>query len=223
MLLIKNFLTADKLAELKNTLATAPYIDGRSTVGAAGQSIKLNLQVREDHPSYAQANQIVREAIVRSEQLQTYAYPRIVTPIRFSKYGPGMSYGDHFDAALMPLLNTVLRTDLSFTLFISPPQSYEGGELVVDLDGDEKAIKANAGDMFLYPSGRRHRVNTVLNGCREVAVGWIQSVYSMPEQRQILANISAVRYQILTEKGKCNEFDKLNQAYITLERMWATL
>jgi len=221
MLLIESFLNSEEMAQLKGILAEAPYVSGENTVGAAGQTVKNNLQVKEGHQNYIQANQIVRNAIVQCEALQNYVFPHVVTPIRFAKYGPGMYYGDHFDAALMPLSNAVLRTDLSFTLFLSSPSDYVGGELVVNLTGAEKTVKGESGDLFLYPSGNQHRVEEILTGNREVAVGWIQSMYAMPEQRQILANISTVRHRIFNEKGKNEDFDRLNQAYITLERMWA--
>lgn len=220
MLLVENFLSPEQMNELKALLAATEYVDGRNTAGFAAKTVKNNLQAKASDPNYQKANQLVFDAIVQCEPLQAYAYPHRVTPIRFARYGPGMHYGEHFDAALMPIPNAILRTDLSFTLFLNSPDDYHGGELVVDLMGAEREVKLDAGDLVMYPSGNRHRVNEVTTGCREVAVGWMQSMYAAPEQRQILANISKVRYEIMQQSGKSEDFDLLNQAYIMLERMW---
>jgi len=220
MLLVESFLTPEKLKALKTLLDATEYVDGRRTAGFAAKTVKNNLQAKASDPNYQKANELVFNAVVQCEPLQAYAYPHRITPIRFAKYGPGMHYGEHFDAALMPIPNAVLRTDLSFTLFLNEPDDYEGGELVVDLMGAERRVKMNAGDLVMYPSGNRHRVTEVTDGCREVAVGWMQSMYASPEQRRILANISAVRYAIMQQDGKNEDFDLLNQAYIMLERMW---
>jgi PKHD-type hydroxylase len=132
-----------------------------------------------------------------------------------------MMYGEHFDAAIMPQPNTVLRADLSFTLFLSDPSTYDGGELVVKIMDMEHAVKPDAGDMFVYPSGNRHRVNVITGGCREAGVGWVQSIHASPDRRRVLQNIRSVYNQLLTEDGKSEQFDLLNEAAVTLERMWA--
>ena len=220
MILIEGFLGPEKLAELRTILQNINYLDGNLSAGLAARQVKNNQQKDERHPDFAKANELVRAALVGSEKLQEYAFPYKVTPIRFSKYGKGMQYGDHLDAAVMPVPGAVIRTDVSFTLFLSPPENYEGGELVVRTDFAERVVKADAGDLVAYDSGNLHRVNEVLDGEREVAVGWIQSIYANSEQRQVLSSISKVRQAIFTEQGQNDHFKLLNKACITLERMW---
>jgi PKHD-type hydroxylase len=132
-----------------------------------------------------------------------------------------MKYGDHYDSVLIPVPGGMLRTDLSFTVFLSAPDDYDGGELVINTMGIENRIKLNAGDLYVYPSGLRHRVNEVTRGCRDVAVGWIQSMFPMPDQRQVLHDLGVVARWILDTQGKTEEFDLLNGVGTQLRRMWA--
>lgn len=132
-----------------------------------------------------------------------------------------MGCGDHYDAAVMPLPNAMLRTDLSFTVFLSDPDDYEGGELVVVSEYTERVAKRPAGDMVFYPSARLHRVNEVTAGERQVGVGWVQSMVASTEQRQVLYDIHIARNHILESEGKTAEFERLNSAYLNLQRMWA--
>ncbi|MFQ5635408.1 MAG: Fe2+-dependent dioxygenase [Gammaproteobacteria bacterium] len=221
MLLVEKLLSAEKAAEVRELLASVPQVDGRDTAGPAGQAIKSNLQYDVRHTNYQQADAMVRQAMFNCEQYQLYAFPHKMAPVRFAKYTAGMEYGEHLDAAVMPQANTVLRADLSFTVFLSAPEDYDGGELVVNLMGIEHSVKANCGDMFVYPSGNRHRVNVVTRGAREVGVGWVQSVHRSAERRLVLNYIRTTYNEILQKEGKTEQFDRLNSAVITLERMWA--
>jgi len=221
MLLIEDFLSQKARSELNQLLAPIEYLDGGRTAGSVGGKVKRSLECDPRHPNYAKANDLIRHALVGCEALQLYAFPHKVTPVLFSRYTTGMKYGEHYDAALMAIPGGVLRTDLSFTVFLSSPDEYDGGELVVSAMDVEKWVKPNAGELYVYPSGQRHRVNEVTRGVRNVAVGWIQSVYAIPEQRQVLRDLAVVSGWIFDTQGKTAEFDLLNGVDIQLSRLWA--
>lgn len=221
MLLIEGFLGAEKLAELKNLLHKVPFVDGKATGGVHGSQIKNNRQADVRHVAYAPANSLVLQAIMNCEILQSYALPHVMTPVTFAKYGPGMRYADHVDAAIQFVPNRFLRTDISFTIFLAPPDSYEGGELVVNSMGAERAVKGNAGDMFVYHTGITHRVNEVTSGWRQVAIGWIQSLVAGHEHREILYDLLRARTRTLETEGRGETFDLINSAYVNLQRLFA--
>jgi PKHD-type hydroxylase len=221
MLLIEGFLSRDRLAELQSILKKVPFIDGKATGGAHGSQVKHNRQADVRHPAYAQANNLILQAVMGCEILQSYALPHVMTPVTFGRYGPGMSYADHVDAAIQAVPNRFLRTDISFTIFLEPPDSYEGGELVVNVMGAERAVKANAGDMFVYHTGITHRVNEVTSGWRNVAIGWIQSLVAGHEHREILYNLLRARTRTLETAGPGETFDLINSAYVNLQRLFS--
>jgi PKHD-type hydroxylase len=221
MLLIEGFLGAEKLAELNNLLHKVPFVDGKATGGVHGSQIKNNRQADVRHVAYAPANSLVLQAIMNCEILQSYALPHVMTPVTFAKYGPGMRYADHVDAAIQFVPNRFLRTDISFTIFLAPPDSYEGGELVVNSMGAERAVKGNAGDMFVYHTGITHRVNEVTSGWRQVAIGWIQSLVAGHEHREILYDLLRARTRTLETEGRGETFDLINSAYVNLQRLFA--
>jgi PKHD-type hydroxylase len=130
-----------------------------------------------------------------------------------------MSYGSHIDNAFMGEDNR-LRSDLSFTLFLSDPTTYEGGELVIETTGGEQAFKLTAGSMILYPSSTLHRVETITAGIRLAAVGWIQSLVRDAADREILFDLDTVRQELFARDGKTKEFDLLCKSYANLLRRW---
>ena len=143
--------------------------------------------------------------------------PRHVTPLLFSRYHDGMEYGTHVDDPLM----YNLRSDVSFTLFLSDPATYTGGELVMETSGGEQAYKLNRGDMIAYPSTTLHRVNPVTSGERMAAVGWSQSYVRDQNQREILWELDVARRAIFDKEKKSREFDIISKAHANLLRMWA--
>jgi PKHD-type hydroxylase len=143
--------------------------------------------------------------------------PRHMTPLLFSRYHDGMEYGTHVDDPIM----YNLRSDVSFTLFLSDPQTYAGGELVMETSGGEQAYKLNRGDMIAYPSTTLHRVNPVTSGERMAAVGWSQSYVRDQNQREILWELDVARRGIFEKEKKSREFDVISKAHANLLRMWA--
>lgn len=220
MILIEGLLGPAKLAELNQALDKVPFIPGKFSGGTAGASIKNNLQADPHHPAYPAASNQVIQALFENPVLQRYARPLRLTPINFARYGTGMAYGEHVDAAVHILSNMVLRTDISFTVFLSPPDGYEGGELVVQTGGASRVVKANAGDAFIYPTGVTHRVEPVQSGWRNVAVGWIQSLVAGHEHREILYKLETARDQLFKASGRTPEFELVNSAHENLLRIF---
>src|SRR3712207_6055742 len=177
MLTIVDVLAAEEAARLRAALAEAPFRDGKLTAGAAARKVKSNEQAAGEDEAVQALSREVREALEESDVFGVYARPARWSKLLFSRYRPGDGYGAHVDDATMWAEDGGrLRTDLSFTLFLSEPESYEGGALVVDGVDGEREVKLPAGGVVLYPTGALHRVQPVTAGERLACVGWIQSL-----------------------------------------------
>ena len=143
--------------------------------------------------------------------------PKALTPIILSRYDADMRYGTHVDDALMG----GLRTDVSYTLFLSDPASYEGGELVIESTAGEQPFKLEAGSLVLYPSTTLHRVEPVLSGERLAAVGWVRSLIRDPARRELLFDLETASRQLFEKHGKTGEFDLVTKSATNLLRLWA--
>lgn len=215
---IPNVLSADDLAEIAQQLSEAEFVDGKLTAGWHAKQVKHNQQLAKGSERQS-LNHKVLTALTRNQLFLAVARPRDVHTLLFSRYRQGMSYGRHTDNALMG--RSPMRSDLSFTLFLSPPDAYAGGELVVEGADRDTAYKLPAGAMILYPSTTLHRVNEVTSGERLVAVGWVQSLIRSAEQREILFDLDAVKRSLFTQGGKTAEVDLVAKTMANLTRMWA--
>ena len=186
---IENVLNAAELAELRAIAARASFIDGR--ISAPGASVKNNL-VMADRAYFDRSAQLVADALYRSEDFRVFAFPKAMMPPVLTRYGTGMYYGTHTDAAFMLQPSRLLRSDLSCTVFVSEPDSYEGGELVTMLGNAEMRLRAPAGAAILYPSTTLHRVEQVTKGERLVALTFIQSQIADSEQRELLYELNEI-------------------------------
>jgi len=218
--MIEQFLDEKQLSELESILSRIEDVDGKNTAGKIGAGIKQNRQKREGHGEHMAASQLVLDAMSSCRPLKTYAFPFKVSPVRFAQYEPGMYYGEHMDAGVMPVAGGLLRTDISFTLFLSDPDSYEGGELTLIDDMIRSQVKGNRGDLFVYQSGLRHQVNEVRAGQRRVAVGWIQSIYPTAEKRRIVEKLSLLRAD-LGQHDETDRHSQVNEVIVCLERLWS--
>jgi PKHD-type hydroxylase len=162
-------------------------------------------------------NKAVTEAIARHPTFRMAARPRHVTPLLFSRYHDSMEYGTHVDDAVM----YNLRSDVSFTLMLADPSTYDGGELVMETTAGERSFKLNAGEMIMYPSTTLHRVTPVTRGERVAAVGWCQSYVRNADQREILYELDIARRAIFEKEQKSREFDVVTRCHANLLRMWA--
>jgi PKHD-type hydroxylase len=196
---IFRLLDGDTVKQIVRSLERRTFIDGRVTASGKTLDVKHNLQVERTTAERSEIDETVLAAFGKHRDFQNYALPsRYVLPI-FSRYEPGMTYGDHVDDSVMGGYAGV-RTDLAATLFLSPPSSYDGGELVIE--GREE-IKLDCGEVFVYPAGTVHRVAPVTRGVRLAAVTWLQSAVRDERLRAILYDLSrALRHaESLGDRG----------------------
>lgn len=179
------------LARLRGVLRHAPFIDGKATAGALARRVKHNEQLASDSAAYADVARTLEAALGAHPVLQAAAWPRRFSPVLVSRYRVGASYGPHVDNALLG--DPPLRSDLAFTLFISEPADYDGGELVLQQPEGDATIKLDAGTLYLYPATTVHRVDPVTRGERLVVVGWIQSLVRDPRVRELLFDLVRAR------------------------------
>ena len=217
---IAGVLSADELLQVNQLAAQQEFVDGKLTAGWHARKVKNNQQLRSGSDAHAKLVAIVTKAIQRNELFQMAARPKMIRPPLFSRYDEGMSYGTHVDNAVMATQSQPMRTDLSFTIFLTPPDRYEGGELVVESTQGEESFKLEAGSMVLYPSSTLHRVEPITSGSRFVAVSWVQSTVRSPEHREILFDLDTARRSLFKKQGKTAEFDLLTKSLSNLMRMW---
>lgn len=193
MLTIGDILASEDVLRVREQLARISFLDGRRTAGASARRVKFNQQAAAGD-AHQGLGRFVRQALERSEVFTAYARPVRWSKLIFSRYAPGDAYGTHMDAAVMKADGGgELRTDLSFTVFLSGPETYEGGALVVEgLDG-ERSARPPAGSVVLYQTGALHRVDPVTAGERLACVGWIQSLVRGDGRRKLLFDLERVR------------------------------
>jgi PKHD-type hydroxylase len=216
--LIQGVLTAADVARVLNELASVAWRAGAATAGPAARQVKHNLQAPGGDPGVQALERFVSEALSRHPVFEAAARPARLSRVMFSRYEPGMAYGPHTDDALMGPRGDRLRTDLSFTLFLSAPESYEGGALAIDSAAGEQLVRLDAGDAVLYPAGAVHEVRPVARGARIAAVGWVQSLVRGAAEREILFDLAQARQRLDGERA-----DKLllDKAISNLLRLWA--
>lgn len=213
-------LSTEQLQTLRQQLLAGAFVEGQATAGWSARLVKNNLQLDAASPEYAQLQKTVAQALFANEVFSLAAMPKAARPLLFSRYQTGMGYGDHVDNALMGEAPRI-RSDVSFTLFLSEPDEYDGGELVIDELSGSRSFKLPAGSVVLYPSNALHRVDTVTRGERLVAVGWIQSLVRDPAQRQLIFELETLRREMFQKEGKTPAFDTLSKSVSNLWRMWA--
>jgi PKHD-type hydroxylase len=222
LLPIENVLDAECVARFRAALGAADWSDGRITAGHQSARVKRNLQLAQDHPV---ARELAAEVLRRLAAHPTFiaaALPHKVFPPLFNAYREGMDFGSHIDNAIRGDEDK-LRTDISCTLFLSAPDEYDGGELVVeDLYGTH-AVKLAPGSMVLYPASSLHRVTPVTRGTRLAAFFWIQSLVRDPLQRRMLLDLDLAIQGLRRAHGESAELVTLSGLYHNLLRRWADL
>ncbi len=214
---IADVLDAAEVAAARATLDKVAFVDGRATAGWHAKLVKNNLQAPSADAAVKQLNQTLAAKILATPLFQLVARPKALTPLILSRYEPGMAYGSHVDDALQQ----GLRTDVSFTLFLSDPDTYDGGALVIETSGGEDDVKLPAGSLVAYPSTTLHRVEPVTKGARLAAVGWARSFIRDPAKRELLFDLDTARQAIFANDGKTPAFDLLSKTSANLLRMWA--
>jgi PKHD-type hydroxylase len=214
---IAEVIDADEISKAREVLAAAEFVDGRATAGWHARLVKNNLQTAPADGAVARLKESLALKIGANPLFRLLARPKSLTPLILSRYEPGMAYGSHVDDAL---LNGV-RTDVSFTLFLSDPDTYEGGALVIETSGGEEDVRLPAGSLVAYPSTTLHRVAEVTRGARLAAVGWARSFIRDPARRELLFDLDTARQSLFQRHGKSAEFDLLSKTSANLLRMWA--
>ena len=224
ILCIADMLADELLAEARKAFADGQFEDGGMTAGWHAKLVKRNLQLQGNQPMVMALRQKIQSQIAAHRIIQMAALPMRFRPLLFNRYETGMSYGSHVDDALMgrsPDGGPEMRSDISFTLFLSDPETYEGGELVIESTSGEQVFKLQAGQAVIYPSTSLHRVCEVTHGIRDAAVGWAQSYVRDAGQREMLFELDTVRRAIFKRDGKSPEFDQLSKVYSNLLRAWS--
>ncbi|MEL7103943.1 MAG: Fe2+-dependent dioxygenase [Pseudomonadota bacterium] len=193
LITIANVLDKEGLENVRSLITTVRWKDGTETAGATAREVKRNLQADLTSRTGAQLRDQLAQAISSNAVLQAAAQPSRFSKLLLSKTEEGGGYGLHVDNALMPLGDKKMRTDLSFTLFLSDPKKYAGGELQIEHAGQSLSLKPAAGDLVLYPSTSLHRVNEVISGMRLVCVGWIESRVQRPDDRELLFDMANLK------------------------------
>lgn len=221
MLHIPGVLEEAALTQVRGLLGQAGWIDGRATAGHLSAEVKDNRQLAEDDPLALQAGALVMDALSRQPLFAAAALATRISAPLFNRYEGGATYGDHIDGAIRPLVRGRMRADLSATLFLSDPESYGGGELMIASPGGEHAVKLAAGDMILYASGTRHRVTPVTRGTRLAAVLWIQSLVRDPQQRAMLFELDQTIQALRAADALADSVLALTGLYHNLLRLWS--
>ncbi|PPS42823.1 Fe2+-dependent dioxygenase [Chroococcidiopsis sp. TS-821] len=218
MILCIDVLTPEELAQINAKLKDAEFVDGKLTAGWHAKEVKNNTQLLGKTAITQELRSIVEQALQRNQLFQAAVHPKAIRPVLFSCYEPGMYYGYHIDNALMGTPS--MRSDVSLTLFLNPPDTYEGGELVIETSLGEQAFKLAAGSAIAYPSTTLHRVEVVKTGIRLAAVTWIQSFIRDPGEREILFELNTVKQVMYEKYGKTPEFDLICKSHANLLRKW---
>ena len=215
---LEPLLAADELRELVSVLQdpAAPWIDGASTAGWHARDLKRNHQLDGASPLHQQLSARLEAVLTAQPLVQAAAFPRRIHGLLFSRSGAGEGYGRHVDNAWMG----GGRSDLSFSLFLSEPETYAGGALVLETPAGEESFRLPAGHALVYPSTLLHRVEPVTAGERLVAVGWIESRIRHADQRELLFELDTARRTLFARHGKDEIFDLVSRSYSNLLRRW---
>lgn len=224
MLKIDNVLTPDQLSRVREIVDAGQWVDGNETSGHQSRLNKKNEQIAQGSDAATKASTIIMNALGQAPMFVAAALPLKVHMPMFNRYGVGETFGNHVDNAIRQLRGSDqrVRTDLSCTIFLSEPDDYEGGELVVeDLFGEHR-VKLPAGSLVLYPSSSLHRVEPVSSGARVAAVFWLQSMVRENEAREHLFRLDSTIQKLTAERGGGDEaVVELTSLYHNLLRRWA--
>ncbi len=215
MLALQGVLAPAEARVLADAARELTFDDGRKTAGRFARAVKANDQAAASPERDAILARVER-ALRENPVFRSAARPKAMTPLILSRYREGQTYGLHVDDALMQ----GLRTDLSFTLFLAEPESYDGGALIIEDTLEARSIKLKAGDVILYPSTSLHQVEAVTRGERLAVVGWVQSLIRDSQQREVLFDLDQAVETVFAAEGKSALFDRLAKTRSNLLRMW---
>lgn len=221
LLTIPGLLTSEELSVARDLLSRGQFVDGRLSAGKEASSVKNNLELDAGADIITPLNNLVMGKLVKHPTFQNAALPAKIAAPFYARYGSGMQYGYHIDDPIMGPHGQRYRTDVSCTIFLSSPDEYEGGELIIQSTYGEQSVKLPAGDAVFYPSGSTHRVAEVTAGERLVAVTWCQSVIRDTAQRELLYRLSQARDELIAKDPEAASTQQVSNTYINLVRMWS--
>jgi PKHD-type hydroxylase len=223
LLQVPGVLTPDQVLHCRQALEQANWVDGRVTAGHQSARAKDNLQLPEDHPTAHNLGDLILGALRNNSLFMAAALPLKVFPPLFNRYQGGHSFGNHVDNAIRQVTGTPhrVRTDLSATLFVTSPEEYEGGDLVVEDTYGVHSVKLPAGDLILYPSTSLHHVRPVTRGVRVASFFWIQSMVRDDGQRTLLFDLDMSIQRLSQEVPDHPSVLQLTGVYHNLLRRWA--
>lgn len=224
MLHIPSVLNSEQIVSLRSSLSSesAPWVDGRVTAGHQGAAVKRNQQIDESSPMARELRESILSELERNPLFISATLPSKVYPPMFNRFTDGMNFGTHVDGTVRTLGGSGMRMrcDLSATLFLSAPESYEGGELVVDSGLGLQSAKLGAGDLVIYASSSPHRINPVTGGQRLAAVFWIQSLVREDVKRQLLFDLDRTIQRLTQLRSDEDSLVRLTAHYHGLLRLW---
>jgi len=220
---IPELISKQQVADFRARLSQTSWVDGKATVGLQGAQVKKNRQLAIDNSVAHELGEIILKALYANPIFMSAALPLRIVPPLFNAYAGGEHYGFHVDGAirLVPGSNLSLRTDVSSTLFLSEPDEYEGGELIVQDTYGSHEVKLPAGDLILYPSTSLHQVSPVTQGERVCSFFWTQSMVRDDFQRNLLYELDCNIQSLRNQLGDTEEILGLTGHYHNLLRQWA--
>jgi PKHD-type hydroxylase len=225
LLQIPDVLSAEQTAQCRRILGEAEWVDGRVTAGHQSARVKDNMQLPEDHPAARELGDMILAALQNSALFMAAALPLKVFPPLFNRYQGGHSFGNHVDNAIRQVTGSPhrVRTDLSATLFLTSPEDYDGGELIVEDTYGVHNVKLPAGHMILYPSSSLHHVRPVTRGARIASFFWIQSMVRDDGERTLLFDLDMAIQRMSHDVPDHPSTLQLTGVYHNLLRRWAEL
>jgi PKHD-type hydroxylase len=224
LIVIENVLDRDEVARFRQRLAGANWIDGADTAGSRSVAVKQNLQLDRNDPDAQELGNLILRKLGHHPTFVSASLAEKIWPPVFNCYQDGGHYGTHSDAALMRLPdgNLTIRSDLSATIYLSGPDEYDGGELLIEGQFGAQAVKLAAGDMVLYPSSSLHQVAPVTRGQRICAITWMQSSVADTGARELLFDLDQSIQSLSPGRAKDDpDIDRLIHVYHNLLRRWA--
>lgn len=220
---IPNILTKQQVQFIHQEMHKVEWVNGKLTAGTLSATVKQNQQLPEDHPLTHQLSTLILEALGQHPLFLSAALPLDIIPPLFNRYENNEAFGFHVDNSIRRIRGSQqrLRTDLSCTLFLSEPDEYEGGELVIEDTYGYHEVKLPAGDLILYPASSLHEVTPVTQGCRTASFFWLQSMIRDDANRHMLFNLDQTIQSLRVELGDQHaEVMKLTNLYHNLMRKW---
>lgn len=221
LITLDSVLSKEELSVANDLLSRGLFKDGKLSAGQEAVRVKNNLELSGQDDLITPLNNLVMGKLIKHPVYLAAALPLKIAAPYYAKYSQGMSYGNHVDDPVMGPAGQQYRSDIAITVFLNPPENYDGGELIIKTAFGEQSVKLNAGDAVMYPSSSTHRVAEVTKGERIVAVTWLQSMVRDPGKRELLYNLHQAREDLLKNQPTSETTERVSNSYVNLVRMWS--